>query len=309
MNIKEFKCGFRFTDEKYALFSEEELSEMEVLSKESANASWFSYCDDELLPKSYFIKKKGLNELQLISADCGWGDEEAENNTKYLFETTLRQYLNGCINICYDSESALKVSAKLFCDKWTDFCYPSDYLIIDCGDRAILYYEDLIYYLDKIEKRCQYIIEILFSGKKYYLLWNDDCFAANDGKALLFYDMETLRKFVHKNSLLISEDISSYNFDDIDRNINNISNTENCRELLDIWNIFSDMAEFMEADFRGDYEEDSISDMYTELVQGSNIEILENDEFHPVPDNVHKDLLTDIMCDGIRIFRMLTDEN
>ena len=52
----------------------------------------------------------------------------------------------------FDShENALKVSTRLFCDKWSDFCYPSDYLIIDCGDRALLYYEDMIYYLDKIE--------------------------------------------------------------------------------------------------------------------------------------------------------------
>ena len=152
MKIKDFKCGWRFTDENYALFSEKELSEMEVISKETASTIWYSYCDNELLPMSSFITTKGLNELQPLSRDCGWGDMKAEYSTKLLFETTMKKYIDGYINICYDSESALKVSTRLFCDKWSDFCYPSDYLIIDCGERALLYYEDLLYYLNKLEK-------------------------------------------------------------------------------------------------------------------------------------------------------------
>ena len=63
----------------------------------------------------------------------------------------MRDYIEGYINVWYDDENALKSSARLFSDKWSDFYYPSDYLIIDCGDRALFYYEDMIYYLDKIE--------------------------------------------------------------------------------------------------------------------------------------------------------------
>ena len=152
MEIKDFKYGWRFTDENYALFSEKELSEMEVISKETVEAIWYSYCDNELLPMSSFITNKGLDELELLSNDCGWGEMKDEYKTKLLFESTMKQYIDGYINICYDSESALKVSNRLFCDKWTDFCYPSDYLIIDCYDKAILYYEDLLFYLNKLEK-------------------------------------------------------------------------------------------------------------------------------------------------------------
>ncbi len=66
-------------------------------------------------------------------------------------EKEIRKYLEDYIKVCYDDENALKSSARLFSDKWSDFYYSSDYLIIDCGDRALLYYEDMIYYLEKIE--------------------------------------------------------------------------------------------------------------------------------------------------------------
>ncbi|MCR5599337.1 MAG: hypothetical protein K6G33_01135 [Ruminococcus sp.] len=151
MDIKDFLFGCRFTDEEFAVFSESELSEMRVLSEKEASDIWFCYCDNKLLPKSSFALT-GLNKLRLITNDCGWGDEKAEKETSTLLESTLSEYIDSYVNVCYYSECALKVSARLFCDKWSDFCYPSDYLIIDCGDRALLYYEDLLYYLNKIER-------------------------------------------------------------------------------------------------------------------------------------------------------------
>lgn len=151
MDIKDFEYGCRFTDEKFALFSDEQLSEMKVLSKEEASNIWYSYCDNEILPLSYFIKD-GLRKLPILTKDCGWGDEKEEIDTKLLLETEMGRYIDGYINVCYDDENALNVSTRLFCDKWSDFCYPSDYLIIDCGDRALLYYEDWIFNLNKIKK-------------------------------------------------------------------------------------------------------------------------------------------------------------
>ena len=152
MDIKDFSYSWRFTNEDFALFSDAELSQIEVLSEETATDIWYSYCDERLLPKSYFVKDIIARKMPLLTADCGWGDEKAENATRSLLESTLDEYMDGCINVCFESEKALKVSTRLFCNKWSDFCYPSDYLIIDHGDKALLYYEDLIYYLDKIDK-------------------------------------------------------------------------------------------------------------------------------------------------------------
>lgn len=152
MKINDFYYSWRFTDEDYALFSDKELAQIEVLSIEEASKVWYTYCNEKFLPKSYFVKDIVDHRLPILTGDCGWGDEKAESDTKCLLESTMKNHLDGFITICYDSESALRLSTRLFCDKWSDFCYPSDYLIIDCGDRALLYYEDWIYFLNKREK-------------------------------------------------------------------------------------------------------------------------------------------------------------
>lgn len=36
MTVKEFKFGWRFTDEKYALFSQDELSQIEIIMPQTA---------------------------------------------------------------------------------------------------------------------------------------------------------------------------------------------------------------------------------------------------------------------------------
>ena len=152
MNIKDFIFGERFTNEDFALFSETELSKIEVISKKEASNIWCNYCDDEILSKSSFVVKTGLGKLSLIAKDCGWGDEKGENDTRILFERVLSKRIDEHINICYFSDCSLRVSTRLFCEKWSDFCYPSDCLIIDYGEKAILYYEDRLYYLNQINK-------------------------------------------------------------------------------------------------------------------------------------------------------------
>lgn len=152
MDVKDFLFGERFTNEDFALFSDTELSEMKVLSKSEASEIWCNYCDDEILPKSSFVTKTGLNKLVLVAKDCGWGDEKEENDTKLLLESALSKCIGGFINICYYNDCALSVSAELFCKNWSDFCYPSDCLIIDFGEKALLYYEDRLYYLEKRDK-------------------------------------------------------------------------------------------------------------------------------------------------------------
>ena len=152
MDIKDFLFGEQFKNEDFALFSKTELSEIEVLSEKEASNIWYDYCDDEILPKSSFAVKTGLGKLPLITNDCGWGEENEENDTRLLIKNTLSKYIGGHINVCYYSDCALRVSTRLFCEKWSDFCYPSDYLIIDFGEKALLYYEDRLFYLDKIDK-------------------------------------------------------------------------------------------------------------------------------------------------------------
>ena len=151
MDIRDFCYAERFTDENYALFSEEELAEIEVLSAEDTAEIWYDYCDKKELNRSLFVIEIVAHTLPILTVDCGWGDEKGEEDTRQLLKGTLHEQLDGKINICYDSETALRVPVWLFCKRWSDFCYAYDnYVLLDLGENALLYYdEDMLYFLEK----------------------------------------------------------------------------------------------------------------------------------------------------------------
>lgn len=145
-NIKDFRYGWRFTDEKYALFSDEELSEMSIISKDEASKIWNTICDNRILQKSKYIKKLVEHQLEVLISDCGWNDEDGELKTKSILENELN--VQDTITVLYNYESALEIQKKLFLEKWSDFCYPDDVLFIVSGNIVLLYNEDTIYKCD-----------------------------------------------------------------------------------------------------------------------------------------------------------------
>lgn len=145
MTVKEFKLGWRFTDEKYALFSDDELSKIEIIPPHIAASIWNRICDDEILSKSSYVTHIVSREMPVLIADCGWGDEIAEQQTAAVLTKFFAEHGAVDITILYDSKNAINVPAELFCEKWSDFCYPSDTLCIKYGLNTLLYYEDIIY--------------------------------------------------------------------------------------------------------------------------------------------------------------------
>lgn len=145
MTIKEFKFGWRFTDEKYALFSDNELSEIEVIPPHTVISIWNKICDNEILPKSSYVKYIISREMPVLIADCGWGEVTSEKKTASILTKFFVK--NGVVNITilYDNKNAINVPVNLFCKKWSDFCYPSDTICIKYGINTLLYYEDIIY--------------------------------------------------------------------------------------------------------------------------------------------------------------------
>ncbi len=53
--------------------------------------------------------------------------------------------MGGEVTLLYDYNSAINITASLFCEKWSDFCYPSDALFVIKGNVVLLYYEDTLY--------------------------------------------------------------------------------------------------------------------------------------------------------------------
>lgn len=134
---EDFMFGCRFTEEKYALFSPEELAQMSVLSEEEAGALWDARCNNMVLERCTFDNRT------VFIADCGWGDAKAEAETKRIYEEFLQD--GSDVLVLYYYGIGLRSSKKVFCDRWSDFCYPSDVLLMICGDKNILYYEDEVF--------------------------------------------------------------------------------------------------------------------------------------------------------------------
>ncbi|MBQ6160947.1 MAG: DUF2947 family protein [Oscillospiraceae bacterium] len=149
MNIKDFKYAWRFTDINYAQFSDSELSEIEIVTSAKANKMWDSVCENPIIQKcTTMIDRIVSRTLPIFIGNCGWGEDDKEESTRYMLESILVKENTASITVMYDRESAITVSANLFVNKWSDFCYPSDTLILFFNHRCLLYYEDTIYYLN-----------------------------------------------------------------------------------------------------------------------------------------------------------------
>lgn len=143
MNIKEFKCGFRFTNEKYAMLSEKELLEIRIIPSEVARKEWMNICKTEIFQKSKYIKNIVNHTAPVLIKDCFWGDDETYTKEKLL--SFFNDMGANRVSIYYDNETALNVSSDIFCTHWSDFCYPSDLNLIIISSVMIVYYEDIIY--------------------------------------------------------------------------------------------------------------------------------------------------------------------
>lgn len=144
MNIKDFKYAWRYTDSNYALFSSDELSKMNVLLENESSELWDKICDSKIFQKSSYIKKIIDKNIPVYVSDCGWGDE-LEKITQNKLINFFKENGIDKIYLLYDRISALNVSSDLFCNKWSDFCYPSDSILILNDLKLLIYYEDILY--------------------------------------------------------------------------------------------------------------------------------------------------------------------
>ena len=140
-----FPYGVRFTDENYAMFTSEELSRMSILPEEEARSVWRERCDSEVSQYPAFVAGLNLREFPVLIGDCGWGDAAAEAETKNTWETLWQTSEEDSIVVLYDCNTALRVAKDVFCNRWSDFCYPSDIFLLVSGEMTALYYEDIVY--------------------------------------------------------------------------------------------------------------------------------------------------------------------
>lgn len=144
MNIKNFKYAWRYTDSNYALFSLDELSKMNVLLEKESSELWDKVCDSKIFQESCYIRKIIDKNIPVYVSDCGWGDVLEEFTQNKLIDFFKKNEIDK-IYLIYDRVSAINVSSDLFCNKWSDFCYPSDSILILNGSKLLIYYDDILY--------------------------------------------------------------------------------------------------------------------------------------------------------------------
>lgn len=143
MSVEDFKYYWRFSDEKYAVLSEQELSTISVISKDEVEKEWIRICEKEIFQESAYINDIVHHSAPVLIKDCQWGKNE--DKTREAFETFFSELNVDKILVYYDCENGLQLPINLFCTKWSDFCYPSDLVLILLPSVMIVYYEDIVY--------------------------------------------------------------------------------------------------------------------------------------------------------------------
>lgn len=107
MSIEDFKYYWRFSDEKYAVLSKQELSTISVISKDEVEKEWIRICEKEIFQESAYINDIVHHSAPVLIKDCQWG--ENEDKTREAFETFFSELNVDKILIYYDCENGLQL--------------------------------------------------------------------------------------------------------------------------------------------------------------------------------------------------------
>ena len=142
MNINDFKYAWKFTDEKFAKFSNFELSRIKAID---GSDFWNEIVKSDIFELSLYIQNIVAHKAPVFINDCGWGDHDTEQRTERVISRYFKNNNINNVTLLYDKNNALITECKLFCEKWSDFCYPNDSIIILLGSEFMIYYEDILY--------------------------------------------------------------------------------------------------------------------------------------------------------------------
>lgn len=147
-----------------------------------------------------------------------------------------------------------------------------------------------------------YIAEFRSNNTNYYMLWQDERFLTGDGGPAIFNTIEEAKEFIAGNNLEADESVTSYDLDQVTDLITKTEISENCRTILDCWNIFSDLSATTGEEFLGDDDIDENEHLFSKLLMGCNLPEINNEEFHPVLDELEQNHLKIVLSNGRLIF-------
>ena len=149
-----------------------------------------------------------------------------------------------------------------------------------------------------------YLTKIIYNGLTYFLIWysnDEDGFLLFNQRLLYFFSVEEANIFAEKEHIIFEKGITVFNLSKIVELIDNVEISQNCRILIDIWHLFSDLSKSLNREFVGDFNDEEIIDIYNKLFYGSNLELLKNEEYHPSFSFDEKHKCSEIFQSGFSI--------
>lgn len=151
-----------------------------------------------------------------------------------------------------------------------------------------------------------YIIVFLIGEKYFYTIWKDSIFILDDTKEKIikFENLEKLKEFCNSNNYDLDESISY-----IDCNQEKLLDFDNfsCNDVLDFWNILTDISKTLNISFKGDdTNDDYINSVYNKLFSGCNLCSNMGDRkrlYIPFWTARHKYILRMVIKEGIEIIK------
>ena len=158
-------------------------------------------------------------------------------------------------------------------------------------------------------ERKYYLIKIFYQSQNLFLIWyadDEDGFVMSENRILVFKNIYDAFSFSGDIGIALEQVVANFdiiNIADLTKKIKNTMSPENCRELLDMWNLFGDMALCLKTFFVGNSDDELIRDVYEKLFYGSNIKVIMKNmgEYHPTLNQKESDILVSVFNDGLNI--------
>ncbi|MCL2054190.1 MAG: hypothetical protein FWG90_07115 [Oscillospiraceae bacterium] len=159
-----------------------------------------------------------------------------------------------------------------------------------------------------------FLIQFLYDGLKNYSIWysdysddKDGLFCNEDKKILCFGAKNSALQFLAEKNLQLYQndeyEIMLYDFDWLNAWIKSDDVNVICNDILNFWNIFTDIAYSTGVNFKGDNKNASINIIYDKLFYGNNIlKPSDEEDYIPIWDKKQIKLIKSIMKNGIEMF-------
>jgi len=152
-----------------------------------------------------------------------------------------------------------------------------------------------------------YIQSYKYKDEIKYLLWytNDkNGIITAENKILSFSSISQIEDYKKINSIDTETYEIKIDFDNIASWINGKSSTFDIKNILEIWNLFTDISESIDLDFKGDHKSHLTNKIYDKIFYGNNLPSVtpEGKSYSPIWNKFEIKRIKEIFLNGFEMF-------